>query len=100
MEGQTWADFHSHLRILANVPLTDHMTKLPAKTFSGLQGSLLSDQGNQRAQSWVSGLERWDLPSLTAEHMCSLGNMPTLLGASVFPEKNRVLGYIVSQVWF
>lgn len=47
MAGQTWADFHSQLRILANVPVTDHMTKLPGKTFSGLQGSLLSDQGRE-----------------------------------------------------
>lgn len=39
MGGQTWADFHSQLRTLATVPLTDHMTKLAGKTFSGLLGS-------------------------------------------------------------
>lgn len=78
-------DFHPRLRILANAPPTDRVTKLPRKTLSGLQGSLFSDQENRRAQGWVSELKRWDLPRPAPEPVYDLGHVPTPLGASVSP---------------
>lgn len=88
MGGPTWADFHSQLRILANVPLTDHMTKLPGKTFSGLQTpSYQIKERNRRVQSWVSGLERWDLPFSPAEPLCSLGVHAYPTGGASVPHR-------------
>ena len=91
MGGQTWADFHSQLRTLATVPLTDHMTKLSGKTFSGLLGSLLSDQENRRAQSWVSGLEIGLHPTLLLSLCATWG--------TCYPT-NRKLDYMVSKIQF